>query len=235
MEILKLRSKILLCLIISINQVMVGQESLTLMDIEKARLEIIKQNDYMFSESYIRDVSTDRFNVYYFDNKCLVHLKYKNTETHSSEKFSYVLIYYLEGKSWVYQSSFPYYYDLKMLDSQKGIFISDNLFCGMNGSCNRLVEISEFSENALRSIISYEGFNNTLHYDRLLVFDKNEDVLKSVEDTICNDFVISEIIINERGLASYKLTQDIGILKGVESDTLDVLKKQQISKIELDK
>ncbi len=231
MAILKLRNSIILLLCILVYQSVFGQGVAPKIDIEVVRKDIITQGDFMFPEKYIMDVEQDKFDVFYLDDFCLVHIAYKNADTHSSEKFSYVVIYSLINGIWTYQNSIPYYYDLKLLNKKERIFFSDNLFCGMNGSCNRLVEICKFDGRNLLSLVKYEGFNEILYFDSLLVFEEKEKVLKAIHDTICNDFMVSNVELNEKGLTSYGLTHRIVVLKNVVSDTLQTIDNQNYKKV----
>lgn len=204
-------------------------------NLETVRKDILNQEDYLFPEDYLLNLAQEEFNVHYLNNYCLVHIEYKNTEMSSSEPFSYVAIYSLEDNLWVFDSSFPYYYDLQLIDEAGKVFLSNNLFCSMDGDCNRFVEISKFDGNKLSSLASYSGYNNTLYYDRLLVFEKMEEVQKATGDTIAIDTTVSNIRVNMTGLESFELHTEIVLLKDIVSDSLQLQVIKSKRNIEYDR
>jgi|SRR5690554_2586398 len=231
MEILKNRNKIILFLCIWVNLTALGQEVIPEINSEMVIKDITSNEDCMFFEEYIDNINRGIFNAFYLDSICVVHIPYKNKEIHSSEKFSYIMIYSLHNKNWTYKSSIPYYYNLKRVNANEKIFFSDNLFCSMNGDCNRLVEISRFDGNDLLSLVKYEGFDSTLYYDRLFVMEEKKDIINAIGDTICNDLTISDIKLNEKGLASFNLNKKFIILEGANSDSLETNHIQDYEKI----
>lgn len=169
-------------------------------DKEKVRLDIINNTEYLFPEDFIRNLDVNLFNENYLDDFCIVHISYKNRSTYCTDKFSLVLVYRYIDDNWILRNSFPYYYKLSLLDSNKMLFISENKICGMDGECNTYIEISKFNNNELVQLKSFVGYNKELFYDRLLVLEKFSDVKKAIGDTIVRDVKIVDFILNSDSL-----------------------------------
>lgn len=165
-------------------------------DLENVRHEIIKKGGYLFPDEYLRELDTNLFNVIYIDDYCIIHISYKNRSTFSSDKFSYVIIYQNENNNWIMKNSFPYYYKLRLLDSSKRLFISENKICGMDGECSTFIEISKFQNDDLIRLKEFTGFNKVLFYDRFLVNEDFEIVKNAISDTIAQDIKIVGFNLN---------------------------------------
>lgn len=189
-------------------------------NIEKVRKELSESVDYLFPMDFIENLPNDKFKVFYLGDLCLIHIGYKTTDIQSSEKFSLAATYEFKNHSWVYKNSFPYYYNLALVDSTQRIFFSDNLFCYPDGACNRFQEICKFTDYDLQSLVTQSSYDSTLFFDRMLVLDRLEELKLNIGDTTSVEFEISEIRTNQNGLDNYRLTRRIKTLKVLTGESL---------------
>ena len=219
---------LILCLLC---QIVTGQSTIPQINKDNILKDIVEHNNGFIPEHYVINYGQDRLNINYIDDFCIVHIGYKNTSMHSSEKFSLVIIYKFINNTWLFQNVIPYYYELELLKSNQMLFFSNNLFCDLNHACNRLMEISKFDGQDFIPLVQYEGYDMTIYYEVLLLHGEEEEIQKAVGDTICNNYMISDIQIYENGLKSYMLTHEVKVLKGIDSDTLQFDIQRHIEKI----
>ena len=189
-------------------------------DKEKVRLDIIDNNEYLFPEEFIKNLDVNLFNENYLNDLCIVHISYKNRSTYCTDKFSLVLVYRYINDSWIFRNSFPYYYKLRLLDSNIKLFVSENKICGMDGECNTYIEISKFDGNELIQLKFFVGYNKELFYDRLLVLEKYSDVKKAIGDTIVRDVKIVDFKLNSDSLNFCTVEQTVLILEDYRNNLI---------------
>ncbi|ADR22187.1 hypothetical protein MATR_01740 [Marivirga tractuosa] len=201
-----------------------AQETNNEIDLKKVRETILESGNYMFPKSFIENLELDKYKTFYFDDNCLVHIPYKNREAKSWEKLSLICLFKKSGTTWQFHSIFPYYYDLKKIKESSHLFMSTNLFCEPDGSCNKFVVVSLFKDNTLSDLIKERGFNNELYLQRLQVFNHISQVKTYQGDTICNLPSLSALDFYNSSLKSYTVERKIMILEKVTQDSLTIKK-----------
>lgn len=73
----------------------------------------------------------------------------------------------------------------------------------------------------MQNIYSHTGFNSAVYYLGLLSLEKGNEVPRAIGDTIINVVTISNFKFDSKGLASYGIQAEKGILEGF-SDTLQI-------------
>jgi hypothetical protein len=221
MKILKQKTSIIyLFLLISIHGF--AQETNNEIDLQEVRETILESGNYMFPKSFIENLELDKYKTFYFDDNCLVHIPYKNREAKSWEKLSLICLYKKSGTTWQFHSISPYYYNLKKIEESSNLFISDNLFCEPDGSCNKFIVVSLFKDNKLSDLIEERGFNNELYLKRLQIFNNISEIKTYEGDTIGNLPSLSDLEFLNSSLKSYKVERKILILEKVMQDSLAI-------------
>ncbi|RPH29507.1 MAG: hypothetical protein EHM93_17275 [Bacteroidales bacterium] len=182
-------------------------------NIEDVRKDFITHGEFLsFSSEYIKGLEKGKFSIFYLPKYCLVHIAYKNVETESYMKFSEIAVYILDKEKWVYKNIIPYYYNLKLIDKKRGIFLSDNKFCRMNGDCNSYYELSNFDGNDLIKIVDYKGYNKSVYYQILLIKNQINEVKQKMGDTIANEIKLENFEFTDKGVKSFDLKRNMLVL-----------------------
>ncbi|MGM0582759.1 MAG: hypothetical protein ACQETL_18940 [Bacteroidota bacterium] len=223
MKILKQKTNIIyLFFLISIHGY--AQETNDKIDLKEVRETILESGNYMFPKSFIENLELDKYKTFYFDDNCLIHIPYKSREAKSWEKLSLICLYKKSGTTWQFHSIFPYYYDLKKIEESSNLFVSNNLFCEPDGSCNKFIVVSLFKDNKLSGLIEERGFNKELYLKRLQVFNNISEIKTYEGDTIGNLPSLSDLEFLNSSLKSYKIERKILILEKVMKDSLIIEK-----------
>jgi len=191
-------------------------------NIEKVKSDMIKAEGHNVPVNIIKNRKSGMFTIMYTDDACFVYLSYRDYASEPQMKSSLMTVYSLDKNRWKLEAVVPYYYDVKLLDANSKVFLSDNLFCEPKGDCVSYTEINTYQVNDFQSLVSYSGFDKVPYYETLLASSEKESIIKALGDTIKNMFRISDISVREGAGLSFDLNQEIGILKSMDNDSLHI-------------
>ncbi len=189
-------------------------------DIGVVKEDVISKGIFFGSEDYIKNLETPMFKVFYYGNKCLVHIPFKNSDTNCDEKYSLVVLYYLKNNKWIYTKSIPYYYSISLIDEVNCAFISRNLTCKMDGSCSNYSEVSIFKNDDMELLAGYYGMDRSIYYHELMKLGRINEVKKFIGDTIVNKIMIENISFDKKGFISFHLIRQVVILSDVKDSLI---------------
>ncbi len=190
--------------------------------IERVKKDLITYQDSILmpieaiSALWERSVNYIEFKEYY-----LVHAINKNWVYEPALELSAVLIYKKKEDKLKLVNVIPFYTDLKLLDENKSLFVSDNFLCDMGGRCKSLVSVLKFTGNNLVELTSHSGFSNVFYLENCISGNETQTLNEYVTDTVAESVTLENIRYNGNGKLEYKLITEKTILKGY-SDTLNL-------------
>lgn len=189
-------------------------------EIERVKNDLLNNEINVIPAKFIKNASASKFTILYVGNVCVAHLAFKDYLTESFMKSSMIAVYQINGKNWILKNVSPYYYSISAVDRTSKVFLSANEFCEPNASCNSFYELSSLNnEMEMIPLAQATGFDQYNYLLRLLILNRNEEVLKSKGDTISRNVVLSDIKM-EGANVSFLETRTIRILQGIVSDSL---------------
>lgn len=199
-------------------------------DIEAVRNDIINSPNNNIPKRFLRELDKNLFLVIYSGQLCFVHVQYKDYLSESYMKTSEVAVYVMTNEKWVFQQVLPYYYNITLIDQGSLLFLSENQFCNPNGTCESFAELNRYKDSGFNKVISFQGYNKTLHYNYLHGMKEMGKIKKHVGDTIAHEYKISKIKMKSRHEISFILQTTTEILEDY-SDSLRIKTNESQSEI----
>ena len=195
----------------------VQSQNMPELTIERVREDIRSSSEDEIPENL--DELADRpIDIFYLEGYALAHIDNKMGASQGHFQQSYILAYQIIGEQLKKKSVIPYNYNIQLLNRKLGIFLSENLYCGMMGDCTILVEFSKFNNGEMVEIASYSGYDKYLYILGLSSRGDNDKALFFKGDTITNNIKVSNYIIGKQGLDSFELEREIRIFEGWDEE-----------------
>ena len=183
--------------------------------VERVKKDIRHSSEEEIPENL--DKLADRpIKIFYLKDHALAHINNKMGASQGYLQQSYVLTYQIIKGKWERKSTIPY--NIQLLSKEFGIFLSENSYCSMMGDCTSYIEFSKFSNDEMIELISYSGYDKYLYILGLFSREEDAKALSFKGDTITNNIKVKDYIINEKGLASFKLEREIRIFDGWDEE-----------------
>ncbi len=182
--------------------------------LERVKNDLMVYQDSILMPNEAISVLWDRsVNCIEFKDYYLVHAINKNWVYDPAHELSAVLIYKKIDDSLKLVNVVPFYTDLKLLDENTSLFISDNSLCDMGGRCKSFVSVLKFTGYNLMELTSYSGFSNVFYLENCISEGKIQTLDKYLNDTIAESITLENIQYNGNGKLEYKLFTEKTILK----------------------
>ena len=185
--------------------------------VERVREDIRHSSEEEIPEN-LDELAGRPIEVFYLKDYALAHINNKTGASQGYLQQSYILTYQVVKGQWGKKSTIPYNYNIQLLSSKLGIFLSENLYCSMTGDCTSYVEFSRFNSDEMVELVSYSGYDKYLHVIGLLSREEDDKALSFIGDTITNNNRVRDYIISEQGLESFELEREIRILEGWDEE-----------------
>jgi hypothetical protein len=180
-------------------------------------------------KEFIQNQDSAQFEYFSLPGYYLVHLGFRDLFSEGFMKVSEVCVYKLVNGYWAFKTIIPYNKGIRLIDSANGIFLTENEFCNMVGECSYYFEISKFRDNDLKLVVGFSGFDKRLNYDLRLV-QRQEPAKSFLGDTVTNKKIIKNVTVSKNGIIAFDLEEQLGILKEVSGDSLNIASSYKISR-----
>lgn len=161
----------------------------TPIDIEMVRKDLLSREHYEPND-YIKNLKPTSFNVIYAGNWCFVHLPYKSNYSEPHQQTSDVMVYRMVDGRWTFDNHTLAWYDLKLLDAEMLLFLSETRFCDNDGKCRIYTAVSHYEANNFFVYREYKGLDRKLYFEKL-------KTAKNQKDTIVNTLGVKDFNITE--------------------------------------
>ncbi|MEQ9219029.1 MAG: hypothetical protein RLO17_13360 [Cyclobacteriaceae bacterium] len=207
-----MRIEILLSVILVTACQALRSQDFVVLKIDQVIQDILSSPNIEFPDGK-EEISERPIEIFYTNGYAIAHVQYRTGGAEASMKQSYALIYALNDNKWKKKEVVPFNYDIKILDKNHSLFLSENLFCNIDFQCTFYLEFTYFSEKDFTPIVSYTGYDNYPFCDALLSRNRLEELKKHQFDTITNVFRVKDYVITNEGLDSFRLEQETRILQ----------------------